>query len=232
MRESPKRTRSPNADVRNSSARGFVWPVAGPISVIALGNILGCGSHDIEGTPVGPNSETLADDEVPPHDAELPPHLVAYDRVAQYGGGARETSAERPVESAGRNCSPPYTVDPPTGKKRWLLECLAMSAGPPEDERALDEVLWGLRAAPGANARPPAPAPFAEDVGLLTINSIPPSTCFVDGKPLGATPKVRVTVLAGAHQVKFVGADPAKTKTVYVTVEPGGAAMATANLNR
>jgi hypothetical protein len=226
-----KRTWSPNADFHNLHAPGFVWHVAGLISVIALDPMLGCGSRDVESAPVGPNSEALADNDVPPHDTELPPHLVAYDTVAQYGGVARETSAERPVESAERNCNPPYTVDPPTGKKRWLLECLAMSAGPPEDERALDEVLWGLRAAPSANGPRPAPGLMA-DVGLLTINSIPPSTCFVDGKPFGATPKVRVTVLAGAHQVKFVGADPAKTKTVYVTVEPGGTAMATANLNR
>jgi len=231
MRESPKRTWSQNPAVRNSSAPRSVGRIAGLRLVSALNLVLGCGQHNIESAPAGPNAEALADDDVPSRDAELLPHLVAYDRVARYGVVAPETSAERSVESPGRNCSPPYTVDPPTGKKRWLLECLAMSAGPPEDERALDEVLWGLRTAPGANARPRASAPFA-DVGLLTINSIPPSTCFLDGKPLGATPKIRVTVIAGTHQVTFVGADPGKTKTVYVDVEPGGAAMATANLNR
>jgi hypothetical protein len=62
---------------------------------------------------------------------------------------------------------------------------------------------------------------------FLNINSLPPSTCFVDGKPLGATPKVHVSVTPGTHQVKFVNAEQGLTKTITVSVKAGevGAAI-------
>jgi serine/threonine-protein kinase len=62
---------------------------------------------------------------------------------------------------------------------------------------------------------------------FLNINSLPPSTCFVDGKPLGATPKVHVSVSPGTHQVKFVNAEQGLTKTITVSVKAGevGAAI-------
>jgi serine/threonine-protein kinase len=67
--------------------------------------------------------------------------------------------------------------------------------------------------------------------GFLNINSIPPSTCFLDGKSLGTTPKVHVSVSAGSHTVKFVDADDGLTKTISVKVGAGETKPAVAKLN-
>src|SRR6202023_2842850 len=78
--------------------------------------------------------------------------------------------------------------------------------------------------APAAAPREAAPAPAAAAPAgegaeaFLNINSIPPSTAFLDGRSLGSTPKVHVSVKPGPHTVKFVDADDGLTKTVSVSV--------------
>jgi eukaryotic-like serine/threonine-protein kinase len=89
------------------------------------------------------------------------------------------------------------------------------------------------RSAPRA-APPPAEAAGESEGGpeaFLTMNSIPPSTCFLDGKSLGSTPKVHVTVKPGSHTVKFVDADDGLTKTLSVSVGAGETKAAVAKLN-
>ncbi len=87
--------------------------------------------------------------------------------------------------------------------------------------------------APVRRAAPPAEAAGAGEEGeaFLTMNSIPPSTCFLDGKSLGSTPKVKVTVKPGSHTVKFVDADDGLTKTLTVSVGAGETKAAVAKLN-
>ena len=65
----------------------------------------------------------------------------------------------------------------------------------------------------------------------LNINSIPPSTCFLDGRSLGSTPKAHITVKPGAHTVKFVNSDQGLSKTISVTVGAGETKPAVAKLN-
>jgi serine/threonine-protein kinase len=87
--------------------------------------------------------------------------------------------------------------------------------------------------APAPNPSPaPSPAAASGDSseGFLNINSIPPSTCFLDGRSLGSTPKVHVSVKPGAHTVKFVNADQGLTKTLSVNVGPGETKPAIARL--
>jgi serine/threonine-protein kinase len=70
---------------------------------------------------------------------------------------------------------------------------------------------------------PPAPSAVAagSDEGFLNINSIPAATCFLDGKAIGSTPMMRVSVHAGLHTVKFVNADRGIAKSVTVKVDAG-----------
>jgi hypothetical protein len=83
-----------------------------------------------------------------------------------------------------------------------------------------------------AAAAPAAAAPAAEGgEGYLTINSIPPSNCFLDGKSLGSTPKVHVAVKAGSHTIKFVDSDDGLTKTLTVSVGAGESKPAVTKLN-
>lgn len=84
----------------------------------------------------------------------------------------------------------------------------------------------------------PAPAPVAAaaapDTGggdaFLNLNSIPPSTCFVDGRQVGQTPRGGFKVKPGTHTVKFVNADQGLTKTITVTVGAGETKPAVARL--
>jgi hypothetical protein len=66
--------------------------------------------------------------------------------------------------------------------------------------------------------------------GFLNINSIPPSTCFLDGRSLGSTPKVHVSVKPGSHTVKFVNADEGLSRTISVNVGAGETKPAVAKL--
>ncbi len=89
-----------------------------------------------------------------------------------------------------------------------------------------------------APAPRPAPAPVSENAGgggggaeaFLNINSIPPSTCILDGKSLGSTPRVHVSVKPGSHTVKFVDSDDGLTKTITVNVGAGETKPAVARL--
>jgi serine/threonine-protein kinase len=88
----------------------------------------------------------------------------------------------------------------------------------------------------------PSPAPAAAPArrganagargeAFLNINSIPPSTCTLDGRNLGSTPRLRVSVRPGSHTVKFRAAGNGPTKTISVSVKAGETKLATARLN-
>ncbi|HEV3189167.1 MAG TPA: PEGA domain-containing protein, partial [Polyangiaceae bacterium] len=78
-------------------------------------------------------------------------------------------------------------------------------------------------------AAPAAPAEAGE--AFLNINSIPPSTCYLDGRSLGSTPRVHVSVRPGTHTVKFINAEQGLTKSVSVSVGAGETKPAVAKLN-
>lgn len=61
--------------------------------------------------------------------------------------------------------------------------------------------------------------------GTLNINSIPVSQVILDGRPLGTTPKLGVSVSAGKHTVVFVHPEHGR-KTSQVNVTAGGTATA------
>jgi len=67
--------------------------------------------------------------------------------------------------------------------------------------------------------------------GYLNINSIPASTCYLDGKALGSTPRLHVSVKPGSHTVKFVDSDDGLTKTIFVSVGAGETKPAVTKLN-
>ena len=69
------------------------------------------------------------------------------------------------------------------------------------------------------------PPAVASGKGTLNINSIPVSNVILDGKPLGQTPKVGVSVSPGPHTVIFVHPDMGR-KAKSVTVEAGKTATA------
>ncbi|WP_437738507.1 PEGA domain-containing protein [Sorangium sp. So ce1335] len=113
-----------------------------------------------------------------------------------------EVSKPEPAAAA----APAPAPEPPPAAPRD--EALAAAAPKPEAPAA----------APKAEA-PAAPAAAAGSA-TLNINSIPVSKVVLDGRPLGSTPKVGVSVPAGSHTVMFIHPDLGK-KTVTVSVKAG-----------
>lgn len=88
-----------------------------------------------------------------------------------------------------------------------------------------------VQAPPARSVALPAPPPPPPQ-GFLNINSIPPSTCILDGNYLGATPRVKLSVKPGTHTVQFVNADQGVSKTISVAVAAGETKQAVARLDR
>ncbi|MBS2015686.1 MAG: PEGA domain-containing protein [Deltaproteobacteria bacterium] len=84
--------------------------------------------------------------------------------------------------------------------------------------------------APKEPKEPKAPAPAAGGEAFLNINSLPASTVVLDGKPLGATPRLHVSVSPGTHTVLFVNAEQSLKKSITVTVGAGETKAAFAKL--
>lgn len=72
------------------------------------------------------------------------------------------------------------------------------------------------RPAAVAPAPAPKPAPAATGGGTLNINAIPKASVILDGRPLGITPKVGISVGAGPHTVILVKDGQRVTKSVNV----------------
>ena len=75
----------------------------------------------------------------------------------------------------------------------------------------------------------PAPAAAAGEA-FLNINSRPASTVLLDGKPLGPTPRVKVSVTPGTHTVLFVNAEESLKKSVSITIAAGETKAVSAKL--
>ena len=71
--------------------------------------------------------------------------------------------------------------------------------------------------APAPAPAPAAPKPAAAGNGTINMNAIPVSNVLLDGRPMGQTPRMGVSVPAGSHTVVFVNTDfGRKAKTVSV----------------
>lgn len=91
-----------------------------------------------------------------------------------------------------------------------------------------------VRKAPVLTARAPRAAalpaePDTSGTCTLNINSIPPARIALDGRPMGMTPKIGVSVPSGNHVVMFVGETTKKTMTT--TCRPGDAKTVATRLN-
>lgn len=85
-------------------------------------------------------------------------------------------------------------------------------------------------AAPAAPAAPKTAPAAAAGEAFLNINSLPASTVVLDGKPLGPTPKLKVSVTPGAHTILFVNAEQSLKKSITVNVAAGETKPAFAKL--
>jgi serine/threonine-protein kinase len=82
----------------------------------------------------------------------------------------------------------------------------------------------GSTSTPTTSKTPTKAAPAAGQ-GTLNVNSIPVSNVIVDGRPMGSTPKMGLSVAPGTHTIVFVHPEHGR-KVVTVTVVAGQAATA------
>jgi len=86
----------------------------------------------------------------------------------------------------------------------------------------------GTHASEAATTAGKPPPVVASGSGTLTVTSKPPAMVYVDGRPLGETPR-QLTLPAGPHTVTVVNPDYG-SQTHKVTIEPGKSASVGFNL--
>ncbi|MDC3960503.1 protein kinase domain-containing protein [Polyangium jinanense] len=117
----------------------------------------------------------------------------------------------------------PPDIEPPR-----LVEA---SSTPPAESPSVPEAVGTIPAptsGPSPTATPTvgtATTQPAQSNATLNLNSIPVSKVVLDGRPLGSTPKVGLSVPAGTHTVTFIHPEKGK-QTVTVTVKAGEAKTA------
>jgi hypothetical protein len=156
--------------------------------------------------------------------------------------GSNAGTSQDVAPAADESASPPQaTLEPLPGLAVQALQAPApvvhapepVVAAAPRDARPAARTPAHPAPAPKVSASAPAgqAAPGAGARGYLNINSLPASSCFLDGTALGSTPRLRVSVTAGSHTVKFRQVDSGSTKTVVVNVGAGETKLAVARLN-
>lgn len=81
-----------------------------------------------------------------------------------------------------------------------------------------------------AAKKEPAAAAGGSGEAFLNINSLPASTVVLDGKPLGATPRLKVQVSPGSHTILFINSELSLKKSITVQVGAGETKAAFAKL--
>jgi hypothetical protein len=133
--------------------------------------------------------------------------------------------ASTPEPAAAPEPAPVTVAEPPPATVHRSAPVLASSHPPVASAR--EDAPAESRAT--ASAASPVAAHVSRAEAYLNINSMPASSCYLDGRPLGFTPRMHVTTTAGAHTVRFRAASGA-TKTVTVTVGAGDTKLAVARL--
>jgi len=114
-------------------------------------------------------------------------------------------------------------LPPPTGTGHATAPPRGRAADPrparPTQQRASADGLSDLPALPSPSA-PRADSVKGEGTCLLNLRSTLPSTVILDGSPLGASPRLGISVWAGAHTVVFRSSEGQAKKTT-VTCAPG-----------
>ena len=110
-------------------------------------------------------------------------------------------------------------------ERTFLVNLTAVGSEPPAPAPAPPAPAPHFGAAPAPAPAPgPAPAkPAATGNGTVNLNSIPVSNVLLDGRPMGQTPRMGVSVPPGSHTVVFVNSEFGR-KAKTINVEAGKAA--------
>jgi hypothetical protein len=136
----------------------------------------------------------------------------------------RSGDAKRMVVKLPPVVATPTKAAAPTGEPDAPEDEETTAENTPETGPAADEPIE-QRVAPGkarAVRRPPArivhKAPKPQK-GLLSVNAIPWANLYVDGKPAGHTPKLKLPLEAGRHSLKLV-TQAGESRTRAIEINP------------
>jgi serine/threonine protein kinase len=163
----------------------------------------------VELAPI-PSVAAVAPVEIP---AEAPPPPAL---VPQAPAQAEQVQPPQPVRPDPKPRARPRPVANP--KPRPSAAPVEEPAPPVRSEPAV------TRSEPEPHEPSPqaAPQPAAEGApGILRINSRPWSRVFVDGRLIGTTPQMKITLGAGLHTVTLVNPDFGLQKVLSVQIAPG-----------
>ncbi|MEI9950864.1 MAG: PEGA domain-containing protein [Pseudomonadota bacterium] len=107
-------------------------------------------------------------------------------------------------------------------ERTFLVNLTAVGSEPPAPAPAPAPAPRAPNWAAPAPAPAPAPRP-ASGNGTVNLNAIPPSNVLLDGRPMGQTPRMGVSVAPGPHTVVFVNSEHGR-KAKTITVEAGKSA--------
>ncbi len=118
--------------------------------------------------------------------------------------------------------SPPAQAEPPpAAETRPAANAAPSEAEPPRADPEPAEAPPEKRASKPPAARSPAGSPAVPaGPGYLSMDTMPYSEVFVDGKSVGITPLVKIPLKPGKHSVKAVTQD-GQTKKLGITVQSG-----------
>lgn len=145
-------------------------------------------------------------------------------RVFLVSGAKRKELANLPL-SIDIDTSEPWALEASKPNMVDFRQAITFEDG--HAEKAFAVTLY----AKGAEAKDPTATTTAEATapGSILMNSIPPSTCFLDGAALGQTPQVR-EVKPGNHTVKYVNSELGVSQVVTVKVVSGKRSFAAVKL--
>lgn len=123
--------------------------------------------------------------------------------------------------------APPNTAAPVAHPPTPPVAAPPVAAAPKEPKAPAEPPVAAAPKEPKTATPPPA---GGGGEAFLNINSLPASTVVLDGKPLGATPRLHVSVAPGPHTVLFVNAEQSLKKSITVTVGAGETKAAFAKL--
>lgn len=204
--------------------KGRVWHLGaliGAVAVLAVaGALWGKGVLDPKPTTI-PSTEAIATNpeavaEAAPPDLEATPPAPETEPEPALAATATEPESTPPATATAPESAPHATATDPEP------DSSATAAAAPRD-RAASRTRAGIRtarpesvAAPGA-ALAPSPAP-----ATLTFNATPWAEIRINGRPVGVTPLMGVTVPPGRHRIEFAHPTLGTRVQVY-TLAPGEA---------
>lgn len=152
--------------------------------------------------------------------AQLVPAAAVEDAEEKSGGSSAGVSSEARAERKARRAE---------RRAEKAAEKEAAEAAKRDARAAKAAARSAKVAAPAAVAAVKAPAAVAGG-GTLRVNSRPWSQVFVDGKLVGNTPQLGISLAPGSHKLKLVSKDLGLTKQMTVQIEKGKATTKVVNL--